>query len=71
MPVPRCPVCDCEAADFSQQEMPTAVPSVEKSDAGVVICHCLESHRFVVSLEKRVLAELCCDPLKGFVARSV
>lgn len=61
MPVPRCPVCDCEAADFSQQEMPREAQSVEKSDTGVVICHCLESHRFVVSLEKRVLAELRCD----------
>jgi hypothetical protein len=50
MPVPRCPVCGCDAADLSQQESLAAPPSMDKSDAEVVICHCMQSHRFVVSL---------------------
>jgi hypothetical protein len=57
MSVPRCPVCGCEAADLSQQETDAAAQSVEKSHAEFVVCHCVESHRFVVSLEERVLAD--------------
>jgi hypothetical protein len=57
MPVPRCPVCGGEAADLSEQEMDAAARSVEKSHAELMVCHCVESHRFVVSVEERVLAE--------------
>ena len=49
MPVPRCPVCGCEA-DSSQRETFAAPQSLEESDAEVVICHCIQSHRFVISL---------------------
>jgi hypothetical protein len=48
MSVPRCPVCGCDA-DSSQQETLAAPQSVDKSDAEIVICHCIQSHRFVVS----------------------
>ena len=57
MPVPRCPICACEAADLSQQRTHLAVQTMEKSDAGVVVCHCIQSHRFVVSLKERVPTE--------------
>jgi hypothetical protein len=57
MPVLRCPVCGSEAPDLNQQKTRAAPQSVDKSDAGVVICHCIESHRFVVSLGDHVLAE--------------
>jgi hypothetical protein len=57
MPVPRCPVCGCEAADLSEQGMDAAAQSVEKSHAEIMVCHCVESHRFVVSVEERVPAE--------------
>jgi hypothetical protein len=50
MPVPRCPICGCEADDLSQQETLAAPQSVDKSDAKVLICHCVQSHRFVVSV---------------------
>jgi hypothetical protein len=50
MPVPRCPVCGCGTADLSQQETLAVSQSMNKSDAEIVICHCLQSHRFVVSL---------------------
>lgn len=50
MPVPRCPVCGCDADDLSQQETLVAPPSMDKPDAELVICHCTQSHRFVVSL---------------------
>jgi hypothetical protein len=53
MPVPRCPACGGEAADLSEQEMDEAAQSVEKSRAELMVCHCVESHRFVVSLEER------------------
>ena len=56
MPVPRCPVCGHEAVDLSQQETHSAQQSMDKSDAEVVICHCKESHRFVVSLTSAVKA---------------
>ena len=56
MPVLRCPVCGCEAADLSQQKPLAAPQPVDKSDAEVVICHCIESHRFVVLLDEHVLA---------------
>jgi hypothetical protein len=49
MPVPKCPVCGCEAADLSQQTL-TAPQSGDKWGEQVVICHCMQSHRFVVSL---------------------
>jgi hypothetical protein len=49
MPVPRCPVCGCDA-DSSQLETLAALQSMDKSDAEFVICHCIQSHRFVVSL---------------------
>ena len=41
----------------SQPKTLAAPQSVDKSDAEVVICHCMESHRFVVSLHEHVLAE--------------
>lgn len=66
MPVPTCPICGCEAADLSRQGTRSVAQSIEKSDAGVVICHCQENHRFVVSvvsLEERV-------PTKAVVRRS-
>jgi hypothetical protein len=50
MPVPRCPVCGCDADDLSQRETRAAPQSPDKSEAAVVICHCTQSHRFVVSL---------------------
>ena len=50
MPVPRCLVCGCDADDLSQQETLAALQAKDKSDAEVVICHCIQSHRFVVSL---------------------
>jgi hypothetical protein len=57
MPVLRCPLCGCEALDFTQPKTLAALQSLDKSDAEVVICHCMESHRFVVSLHEHVLAE--------------
>ena len=57
MPVPRCPICGCEAADLSQPEAHSVAQSTEKSDARVVICHCIENHRFVVPLEERFQKE--------------
>ena len=50
MPVLRCPVCGCEALDLSQPKTLAAPQSVDKSDAKVLICHCVQSHRFVVSV---------------------
>ncbi len=50
MPVPRCPVCGSEADDLSQRETRAALQSMDKPDAELVICHCTQSHRFVVSL---------------------
>jgi hypothetical protein len=49
MSVPRCPVCGCNAFELSQQETLAARQSMDKSDGEVVICHCVQSHRFVVS----------------------
>ena len=49
MPVPRCPVCGCDA-DSRQQEPLAAPQSMDKSDAEVVICHCIQSHRFVIAM---------------------
>jgi hypothetical protein len=57
MPVPRCPVCGCEAVDLSQQDTHSALQSMNKSTAEIVICHCLENHRFVVSLKERASVE--------------
>jgi hypothetical protein len=60
MPVPTCPICGREAADLSQQAQQaahSAVQSLEKADAGFVICHCIENHRFVVSLQGRIQTE--------------
>ena len=57
MPVLKCPVCGCEAADLSQQQPLAAPQSVDKSEAEVVVCHCIESHRFVVSLDEHVIAQ--------------
>jgi hypothetical protein len=37
MPVLRCPLCGCEALDFSQPKTLAAPQSVDKSDAEVVI----------------------------------
>jgi hypothetical protein len=56
MSVLRCPVCGCEVA-VSQQETDADARSLEKSDAEIVVCHCVESHRFVVSLKECVLSE--------------
>jgi len=49
MPVPRCPVCGCGTADLSQQETFAASQSRNQFDEEIVICHCQQSHRFVVS----------------------
>jgi hypothetical protein len=49
MPVPRCPVCGCDAGELSQRETRAAPQPMDKPDAEVVICHCTQSHRFVVS----------------------
>jgi hypothetical protein len=57
MPIPRCPVCGCEAVDLSEPDTRSAPQSMNKSGAEIVICHCLENHRFVVSLNERALAQ--------------
>ena len=58
MPVLTCPICGREAVDLNQQATHSAVQSLEKADAGFVICHCKENHRFVVSLQGRIQTEV-------------
>jgi hypothetical protein len=58
MSVLRCPVCGGEAA-VSPQETDAHARSLEKPDAEIVVCHCVQSHRFVVSLKECLLSELC------------
>jgi hypothetical protein len=74
MPVPRCPVCGCDAADLTQQETLAAPRSMDQSDAEVVICHCMQSHRFVVSLAE-IAGEVECHapavPNAGFASSKV
>jgi hypothetical protein len=59
MPVLRCPICGCEASDLSQLQTLAAPQSVDESDAEVVICHCMESHRFLVSLGQTFSSRRC------------
>ena len=66
MPVPRCPICGYEAVDLSQQATHSASQSMGNSDAEVVICHCKESHRFVVS---RTGADMACDTSQEIPSR--
>ncbi len=56
MTFPICPVCGREAVDVNQQEIFSAAQSIEKSGVAVLICHCTESHRFVVSPKEIVPA---------------
>jgi hypothetical protein len=45
----KCPICSCEAIDSSRSEMLSARQPISPTESEVVICHCAESHRFVVS----------------------
>ena len=56
MAVPICPVCGCKAVDSSQQKTLSTQQSMGECGAEVVVCHCAESHRFVVSSKARILA---------------
>jgi hypothetical protein len=49
MALPKCPVCGGEAVDLYQRKTHSNRQSTDKSDAEVVVCHCIESHRFVVA----------------------
>jgi hypothetical protein len=74
MPVPRCPVCGCDAADLSQQETLAAPQSMDKPDAEFVICHCIQSHRFVVSVVEitgGVEYQACAVPTARFPSSKV
>ena len=42
----KCPVCDCEVP-LSQQELLFA--PADQPEPEIVVCHCPENHRFVVS----------------------
>jgi hypothetical protein len=45
---PKCPVCGCEAVDSSQQKTLPIQQFVTEN----IVCHCLASHRFVVSWQE-------------------
>jgi len=47
----KCPVCDCDVL-LSQQESLVAPSMTNELEAGVIVCYCPESHRFVTSLKK-------------------
>ena len=49
MNLPRCPICGCEAVELKTQEALWTSHSVLNSDLSVIVCHCIESHRFLVS----------------------
>jgi hypothetical protein len=49
MTLPICPVCGREAVDLYQQKAHSTGQCTDKSNAEVVVCHCIESHRFVVA----------------------
>jgi hypothetical protein len=49
MTLPKCPVCGGEVAAYSEQKTLPASQSVLDLDQGAIVCHCTESHRFVVS----------------------
>jgi hypothetical protein len=56
MNLPKCPICGCEAVELKTKEGLWLSQSVLNSDLGVVVCHCIESHRFVVSGKDSVTA---------------
>ena len=53
MTSPICPVCGREAVDVNQQKAHSTGQFAGKLDAEVVVCHCAESHRFVVAQKDR------------------
>ena len=56
MTLPICPVCGRAAVEVNLQETHAAAQSIDKSGVEVVVCHCTESHRFVVSPNELVQA---------------
>lgn len=47
----KCPVCGCEVPS-SRQKLLVALSMINEPGAGVVVCHCPKSHRFVASLKE-------------------
>ncbi len=56
MSLPNCPICGREVFDSIQQQGLSASQAEGKTEVQVVVCHCAESHRFLVSLREDVLA---------------
>lgn len=46
--LPKCPVCGCDVPP-SRQKLVVAPSMTNEAVTGVVVCHCPENHRFVVS----------------------
>lgn len=51
MPAPRCPLCNGVAVESGPAEVHAVAVAASNSsnESGVVVCHCSQSHRFVVS----------------------
>jgi hypothetical protein len=52
----KCPVCGCNAVNSSRQEGLRAQQPAKEDDPKVVMCHCVASHRLVVSFREHYLA---------------
>ena len=49
MAVLKCPICGRDAFNSQQYQAAEALAAQDQLAADLVVCHCVQSHRFVVS----------------------
>jgi len=57
-----CPICGREALEVAEREMGSAAQPTPANNSCTLVCHCIDGHRFVMSLNGERLREPCNVP---------